>query len=83
LGKVQIKVPWHDLQNQSAVIRVTDIFLLASALPEQQRTMEEQEQLELSMKLARLTLAKLMQFDQPVEEKKADTPDHGAIYYRN
>lgn len=35
LGKVHLKVPWHDLQHQSAIIRVTDIFLLASALPEQ------------------------------------------------
>lgn len=35
LGKVHLKVPWHDLQNQSAVIRISDIFLLASALPDQ------------------------------------------------
>lgn len=35
LGKVHLKVPWHDLQNESAVIRVSDIFLLAAALPDQ------------------------------------------------
>lgn len=35
LGKVYLKVPWHDLQNESAIIRITDIFLLAASLPDQ------------------------------------------------
>jgi len=64
IGKIDLKVPWTNLSNESAEIRISDVYLLLSA-EDLHKTEAEIEESLYKSKMYQLGLASLMGFDQP------------------
>jgi vacuolar protein sorting-associated protein 13A/C len=82
LGKLHLHLPWTNLANESAVVRISDVFLVVKAVADQTQDREKVLAKELKAKMMQLALAKLAGIDMPVEHEapKAKTAEQGHYF---
>jgi len=74
LGEIDIRIPWTKLGSESAIIKLSDVHILAQPVNSQDLSEDEIKVKQHQNKLSRLNLAALMGHDMPDTPQDKDKP---------
>jgi len=72
IGKLRLKVPWHNISNERIIITFEKIFLIVGPKVLSQMTLEEIEKQELQKKKNHLELAEILKKEQQQEREQTE-----------